>query len=155
MEIIKAMCLDWLLFNILESWLLLYYVQHMMFNYKIKIIDWITLSFIMTFATQFTPPMVRQLIFIIFIFLITWKYTKYIDIKHPFKISILVFAVWFIVESGYAIFLNKILNIYLEDFTTFKLFLWMLPIKILEYIIAYIGGDILMKAIWGNIKKGK
>lgn len=155
MEIIKAMCLDWLLFNILESWLALYYIQKLTARDKINLTEWLIFSLVMTLITQFIPPMLRQVIFIFIVIFICFKSYKYNYIKECIKIGILIFALWFIVESVWAIFLNKIFDIHLEEFQTFKLFLLMMVPKCMEYIIMYVGGKFLMKMIWGNIKKGK
>ena len=154
-EILKNITIDFVLFSGIEG-LILILLFNKAFDYKFTFLQWFILSFVNSIITTIFPPIAKQGIAILWIsmFLYLFKENKEKYIKCLLA-SIFSLAVIIITEVFYDILLLKLINFeafnFLSDSDNFKLFILIIPLRIIEVINTFVIGVIKMKLIIGGV----
>ena len=128
--------------GIIETFITLFYFTKIS-KFKIKIIDFILYLIFITIM-YYIPPVIRQF----FIFLGTLIYLNYrtkIKIYLCIKFLFAFYSVLLITEVIFSIFYEIFLNLDFTNMNGFKLFIFLLPCKILQILLIKNGG----KYLWG------
>lgn len=139
-EIIKDIVIDFVLFSGIEGFILLLFCNKV-FNYKKNtFLQWLFFSFANCLITVLFPPIIKQLIGIlwisIFLYLFKSNKEKYLKclLTGFFSMAMLI-----VIEVIYEIILNKLtnfeaFNLFLSNADMFKLFILTIPLRIVEII---------------------
>lgn len=139
-EIIKDIVIDFILFSGIEGFILLLFCNKVFDYKKFTFIQWLIFSFTNCIITVLFPPIIKQLIGILWIslFLYLFKSNKEKYLKCLLA-GFFSMAMLIVIEVIYEIILNKLtnfeaFNLFLSDADNFKLFILTIPLRIVEII---------------------
>ena len=154
-EIIKNIAVDFVLFSGIEGLILLLFFNRV-FDYKFNFLHWLLLSSVNSVLTVIFPPIVRQWIAVLWISMFLYLFKEHKDkyLKCLFA-SICSMAMIIILEVLYDLLLLKFVNFeafnFLTDSENFKLFILIIPLRIIEVINILMIGVIRMKLLIGGV----
>ncbi len=139
---IKEIITDCLLFSLWES-IYFYLFARSYSNIRLKFYQIFVMIIVNSIIVIIFPPTIKQIIAIIFMSLYYFAFSD-VNLSNCFKAVIVGYMVLFIIEVLYSIFLEYIFNIKslvldLNINKQFIIFLYLIPIRIIEYIIALKG----------------
>ena len=150
MELLKSIIVDFCLFSLIEGWVLTQFYEKICNCRKFKWFEIFILSFVNCIISQVFSPVIYQILIILWIsfYLYILNKIKYIDcLKYSLKSMIFIL----IIEMIYNIVCESLFNFDGFNLNKIILFLFIIPIKILEIII--IRGSEKMKLWLGSIEK--
>lgn len=151
MIIIKNCLIDFILFSLIEGYIFSLFFEKIGNCKKFKWWQIIIMSMGNCIISQIFPPTIYQIIMIFWMFIIICIIEKNINKKY-ILLPINSFTCTFIIEITYSILLNEFLSFdrFYHFNNIFTIFLFSIPLKILEIILIRKGCDV-MKAVFGGI----
>lgn len=150
MEMIKDVIIDFVLFSGIEGFIFCLFFEKIGKCRKFKLHEWLILSVGISIISQILPPTIRQFIMIIFISLLLKYLRKFNEIFVCFKMSLCGLSLFLLTEVPYNILLELIINKDLSTLSILELFIYLIPIKLLEIFICLEGRNI-MKVLFGGV----
>lgn len=152
MGLLVNIIVDFNMFSILESIIFCLYFRKFGNCEKFSIEDILVIGFGNCIISQVIPPLIYQLIVIIWMGLYL-KFFKNKTLLNGLWLSLSVVIFILIIESFGAMIYDSIFNINMANNSKLSIFILIIPIKALE-IILIIGGE-KMKIWWTEIEKRK
>ena len=155
-EIIKDILVDFILFSGIEGFIFCLFFTKVGDCKKINFIQWFVLSFVNCIISKFLPPVIYQLTIILWISVFLYmlngkdKYFRYLII------GLSSVGLFFVEEILYSIILQKFLSLellkfFMNDLESLKLFIFIIPLRIIEIINIFIIRRVKMKIVLGGV----
>ena len=157
MNFIKDILIDFLLFSGLEGFIFCLLFHKVFTCKKFKFYQWLLLASVNCIISQIFPPVVYQLIILVWIASLLFLINKDIKFIKCLLISFLSILFFFVLETPYEILLSIILkfeafNMFLTDLEFLKLFILIIPLRVIEMLlIKKIGDNKAMKIVIGGV----
>jgi len=156
MELLKDIIIDFILFSGIEGFIFCLFFTKIFDCKKFKIYQWFLLAFGNCLISKIFPPIIYQLIMIIWMSILLYLFKFKNKLLYCFGASGLSLLMFLILEVIYSILLEKIMNfeslkLFLTDFEMIKLFIFIIPLRIIEIINIFIIKEIKMKVIIGGV----
>lgn len=148
-EIIRNMALDFVLFSLIEGYLYALFFNKVCGCFKFKLWQIFVMSIGNCLIASFLPPLIYQWCMICWMGMFISYVEQRKDIKFFLYPTTLV-LIMLVVEMCFAFFYEKTLGIYFASTNTFMMFLYIVPIRVVELLII-LGGEKLMKTWIGSI----
>lgn len=138
MEVLKNLVIDFGLFSGIEGFIFCLFFEKIGKCRKFKWYEWFILSVGNCLISKLLPPMIYQIVCVLWMSLLLYLMNKSKIIK-CIKIATFSILCFFVYEVLYSIILLYIFNFdglqrNLDSVNTIKLFLFMLPLRIIEII---------------------
>lgn len=155
-EFLKDVAIDFALFSGIEGLIFcLFFIK--VGNYrKFTFAEWLILSAGNCIINQALPPVIYQIVMILwmsmFLFFISGK-EKY---GRSLGYSSAAMGMFFLLEILYSIILQKVLDLellkfFMNDLESLKLFIFIIPLRIIEIINVFVIRRIKMKVVLGGV----
>ena len=153
---LKDIIIDFVLFSGIEGLLFcLFFVKVYKCN-KITFDKWLLLSVVNCLISKIFPPVIYQIIMILWIFIFLYFINKNTNVAICIKSAIFSMCMFVILEIPYSILLEyflkfESLSLFLTNFERLKLFILIIPLRVFEIISIYIMEVIRMKVFIGGV----
>lgn len=152
MDLLKGMLIDFLLFSIIEAYIFTLFFNKVGGSRKFKWNEIVGLAILNCLCSTMIPPLFFHIIGITYMSIIVYRCSD-LDIKKSILVSAYATAFMFVVEIGYCIFSEYVLDfVFYGVNNKFVTFLYLIPTKIIEMILILKGGD-RMKWVIGTITR--
>lgn len=153
MDFISNIITDFLYFSFIEAIIFCYYFNKIGKCEKFVFIDVLVIGIINCLISQLFPPILYQVLMVVSMgcYMCTFK-SKRILYSVFLAASAMLFIM--IVEMAIAMSYELIFGFSFTEISKFKIFLTIIPMKIVEVLMIK-GGEVLMKAWYGEIEKRK
>lgn len=153
MEVVKDILMDFILFSLIEAFIFCLFFEKVGGCRKAEWVeDIIPLAITNCLYSQILPPLIYQFISMITMILIL-KFRHNMYLRKSFMIVFLSITLMLIIEMFYNIFIILFFDKDCFNINLFQLFLFIIPIKIIEIMILKKWGDKMKKFWLGEIKK--
>lgn len=154
MEILKLVICDFVLFSLIEAFIFCLFFN-IVGGVKISRNSFILISIFNCVMGVFFQPILYQIICIIFMGWLIHRYNidnEYMGLKNSIKLSILATLFTLIVE-GIVFMIFEMLGTNISLMPTIIVFIYMIPIRIIQISLVLKGGETMKKFWFGSIKK--
>lgn len=148
---LKELLYDFTLFSLVEGIIYVLFFEKIFDIKKFSFVEYIILSLGNCILSEIYPPLVYQIIMMLWMFIFISVKENKIKLKYLKYVLIPVFYL-LCMEMVYNIILVEIFNVDCFNLNNILLFLYMIPVRFLEIIVIIKGGD-FMKTWLGTIKK--
>lgn len=154
MEILKSVMTDYVLFSLIDSYIFCLFFKNMGKCSNIKWYECMMLGLVNSIVSTFGIPIIYQLVGILYMgIFISLKEKR--NIKDSLFLSLSASVYILTVEATYSLFVNVVFNMDTSHFDDVKLFMMIIPMRIIEITILKRGDTIMKNMKWwfGDVEK--
>lgn len=152
MELVKDVVVDFCLFSLIEGFIYCYFFNVVGKLEKFKIKEILILSIGNCLISQIFPPVIYQMIMILWMGILLSEIKK-IKLINGIKFAFYVMIYQLIIEMIFAMFYEITFKISFNKVIPFNMFLFTIPIRIVQIYIIILIRRIKMKGWIGEVRK--
>lgn len=154
MEMIKDIIIDFVLFSGIEGFIFCLFFEKIGKCRKFKWYEWLILSVGNCLISKIFPPIIYQIICIIWMLILLKLLNRKQAISYILKSIFCAIAMFYIIEILHSVMIEEFFSydMILSD-NKLKVFLGLIPAKILEIFISIKGENIMKIVVGGVVRK--